>query len=136
MGRPAAAEGDKVTATDQHLILPPAPGATPVLVPHPFAGSLDGDLSGNVRIEGRWAATVDSTATNLPVHTPSGGTFVRPPANKGTVAAGSSGVRINGKKAARGGDAVRTCNDPADQPVGKITAAATSVRIGDRRPGP
>ena len=48
---------------------------------------------------------------------------------------GSPTVKINGKAAARHGDTVMTCNDPADQPVGKIVA----VGDGEHRmtsPGP
>ena len=36
MGAPAAKKGDRVTATDMHLIQPPVP-APPVLLPHPFS---------------------------------------------------------------------------------------------------
>jgi uncharacterized Zn-binding protein involved in type VI secretion len=128
MGRPAAKQGDRVTATDVHLIVTPA-GAT-VSTPHPFAGALDGDLSRDVRIMGRPAATAGSVASNNPPHAPIGGTFANPPANRGTVTAGSPTVRINGRPAARSGDQVVTCNDPVDLPAGTITAAGT-VRIGD-----
>ena len=38
-------------------------------------------------------------------------------------------VSINGKAAARNGDKVTTCNDPADLPVGSIIAVGT-VSIG------
>ncbi|HEX6861339.1 MAG TPA: PAAR domain-containing protein, partial [Thermoanaerobaculia bacterium] len=51
------------------------------------------------------------------------------PANKGTVKMGSATVKINGKAAARNGDAAETCNDPADLPVGTVVAAGT-VMIG------
>lgn len=128
MGQPAAKQGDRVVATDMHLVQPPAP-ATPALLPHPFGGALDGGLSPDVRIMGQPAATQGSTASNVPPHVPSGGTFVRPPANRGTVQLGSLTVRINGKPAARNGDVVLTCNDPADLPVGTVIAAGT-VLIG------
>ncbi|MEN3360506.1 MAG: hypothetical protein V7637_4488 [Mycobacteriales bacterium] len=127
MGLPAAALGDAVVATDLHAVVLPT-GAVAVL-PHPFAGQLDGGLSADVRIGGRAAATAGSTATNLPPHLPSGGAFQRPPTNRGTVQGGSVTVRVNGKPAARAGDAVVTCNDPADLPVGTIQAAGP-VRIG------
>ena len=80
---------------------------------------------------GRPAATVGSTAANTPPHlaTPPGATFQRPPANQGTIQAGSPTVRINGKAAARHGDPALTCNDPADLPVGSVLAAGT-VFIG------
>jgi uncharacterized Zn-binding protein involved in type VI secretion len=38
-------------------------------------------------------------------------------------------VQIGGQPAARNGDPVTTCNDPADAPVGQIVAAGT-VEIG------
>jgi uncharacterized Zn-binding protein involved in type VI secretion len=128
MGQPAAKQGDQVTATDMHLIQPPAPGP-PVLVPHPFTGVISGGTSGDVKIMGRPAAVQGSTADNLPPHLPLGGTFVKPPANKGTIQAGSQTVRINGKPAARSGDPAVTCNDPADLPAGTVVAAGT-VLIG------
>jgi uncharacterized Zn-binding protein involved in type VI secretion len=128
MGLPAAKQGDAVVATDMHMIQPPAP-ATPVLLPHPFTGVLDGGLSSDVTIMGKPAATQDSTATNNPAHVPSGGSFVRPPANRATVTRGSPTVAISGKPAARNGDPATTCNDPSDLPVGTVTAAGT-VLIG------
>jgi uncharacterized Zn-binding protein involved in type VI secretion len=127
MGQPAAKQGDQITALDTHLIQPPGP-TPPIPVPHPFNGVIDGALSATVNIEGRPAATTDSTATNMP-HIPQGGTFVRPPGNKGTIIMGSATVKINGKAAARSGDTAMTCNDPADLPVGKVVALGT-VLIG------
>jgi len=129
MGQLAAKQGDKVTATDQHLIQPPGT-SPPVSTPLPFAGIIDGGLSTNVNIMGLPAATKDSTATNIPAHMPVGGTFVNPPTNKATIIKGSATVSINGKPAARSGDAANTCNDPSDQPVGSVVAAGT-VSIGD-----
>jgi uncharacterized Zn-binding protein involved in type VI secretion len=129
MSRPAAKQGDRVLATDTHLIQPPPP-ATPLLVPgHVFSGVLDGKLSSDVTIEGKAAATVDSTATNTPPHIPLGGTFVNPPSNKGVVVTGSATVTINGKAAARAGDTAKTCNDPTDLPVGTVVAVS-KVLIG------
>jgi len=128
MGLPAAKQGDAVVATDMHMVQPPAP-ATPVLLPHPFTGVLDGGLSSDVTIMGKPAATQDSTATNNPAHVPSGGSFVTPPANRATVTRGSPTVAIGGKPAARNGDPATTCNDPSDLPVGTVTAAGT-VLIG------
>ncbi|MGF1580047.1 MAG: PAAR domain-containing protein [Gemmataceae bacterium] len=128
MGQPAAKQGDLVTATDTHLIQPPGP-SPPVLVPHPFVGILDTSLSTDVNIMGMPAAVVGSIATNNPPHVPIGGTFVVPPKNQGKVILGSVTVFINGKQAARSGDIVLTCNDPADLPVGAIQAVGT-VFIG------
>ena len=128
MGQPAAKQGDRITAIDTHLIQPPGP-SSPVPVPHPFSGIIDNSLSADVNIEGKPAATVNSTATNTPSHIPQGGSFVNPPQNKGEIILGSMTVFINGKGAARAGDTAKTCNDPVDAPVGTVVAAGT-VLIG------
>jgi len=128
MTPPAAKKGDRVLALDTHMIQPPGP-SSPVPTPHPFAGIIDGALSGDVKIQGQAAATVDSTATNTPSHSPIGGSFVNPPSNKGKITTGSGTVSINGKKAARAGDTAETCNDPKDLPVGTVVAMST-VNIG------
>ena len=130
MGQPAAKQGDRVIATDTHIVLIPSPGGPiPTPLPHPFSGTIDGGLSPDVNIEGKPAAVLGSTATNTPAHVPLGGPFQKPPANRGTILLGSSSVFINGKPAARAGDAALTCNDPADLPVGTVVAAG-AVRIG------
>ncbi|HEV2705510.1 MAG TPA: PAAR domain-containing protein [Pyrinomonadaceae bacterium] len=132
MGQPAAKQGDKVVATDTHIVMvPQATGPVPTPLPHPFSGILNGGLSSNVKIMGMAAATVDSTADNTPPHvpTPPGTSFQKPPSNKATVKVGSPTVKINGKMAARNGDTAATCNDPADLPAGKIIAVGT-VLIG------
>lgn len=128
MGLPAAKEGDTIFAIDTHIVIVLE---APVPLPHPFKGTINGNLSRNVRIMGRPAATVGSTATNIPPHipTPPGISFEKPPANKGTIQFGSSTVKINGKMAARSGDTAMTCNDPVDLPAGKVIAVGT-VLIG------
>jgi uncharacterized Zn-binding protein involved in type VI secretion len=128
VGQPAAKQGDQVTANDVHLIQPPGPTA-PAPVPHPFSGIIDGALSGDVSIEGRPAATVNSTAANTPPHLPVGGTFVVPPTNRATIVRGSLTVLVNGRPAARSGDTALTCNDPVPLPVGTVVATST-VLIG------
>jgi uncharacterized Zn-binding protein involved in type VI secretion len=109
---------------------PPAP-PVPTPLPHPFTGIIGGQLSGDVNIMGLAAATVDSTADNTPPHipTPPGTAFQAPPSNKGTITMGSTTVFINGKGAARNGDVAKTCNDPADLPIGQVIAVGT-VLIG------
>lgn len=130
MGQPAAKQGDRIMATDTHIVLIPAgSGTIPTPLPHPFTGIIDGALSSDVNIMGKPAATVDSTATNTPAHVPQGGPFQKTPSNKGTIKMGSTTVKINGKMAARNGDMAMTCNDPADLPVGKVVAVGT-VTIG------
>ena len=130
MGQPAAKQGDKVVATDTHIILVPSPsGSVPTPLPHPFSGIINGNLSANVKIMGLPAATVGSTAQNLPPHIPQGGPFQKPPSNRATIQIGSPTVKINSKPAVRNGDTAITCNDPVDLPVGKVVAVGT-VMIG------
>lgn len=132
MGMPAAKQGDKIVGIDIHIVLiptPPVGQTTPTPLPHPFNGNIDGNLSNDVKIMGKPAATVDSTATNTPSHVPQGGSFQKPPSNKATIKMGSPTVKINGKMAARNGDIAMTCNDPSDLPVGTVIATGT-VNIG------
>jgi uncharacterized Zn-binding protein involved in type VI secretion len=131
MGQPAAKQGDRVVAVDTHIVMVPGTPPVPTPLPHPFAGIISGGLSTDVKISGRPAATVGSTADNTPPHLPTapGTAFQRPPANKATIQQGSQTVKINGKPAARTGDKALTCNDPADQPAGTVVATGT-VMIG------
>jgi uncharacterized Zn-binding protein involved in type VI secretion len=133
MGQPAAKQGDQILATDTHIVMVPAPPGSPVPtpLPHPFVGMINGNLSTNVNIMGRAAATVDSTADNMPPHLPAppGNAFQKPPSNKATIKRGSTTVNINGKMAARNGDPAMTCNDPVDLPAGTVAATGT-VFIG------
>jgi uncharacterized Zn-binding protein involved in type VI secretion len=126
MGMPAAKQGDQIIATDIHIVNIPSPGGpVPTPLPHPFTGIIDGNLSQNVKIMGMPAATVDSTASNMPPHIPQGGPFQNNPANKATIKMGSAKVKINGKMAARNGDTAMTCNDPSDLAVGTVIAVGT-----------
>jgi uncharacterized Zn-binding protein involved in type VI secretion len=130
MGMPAAKQGDKILATDIHIVMIPSPtGQIPTPLPTPFNGSIDGSLSQNVKIMGKPAATANSTATNSPSHIPQGGNFQKQPSNKATILIGSPTVKINGKMAARNGDTAMTCNDPSDMSLGKVIATGT-VYIG------
>jgi len=130
MRRNAVKHGDTIVATDTHVVMIPTPGGpVPTPLPHPFTGQIDGGLSHDVTIEGQAAATVGSTATNVPEHVPLGGPFQSPPENRGEVQTGSATVFINGKAAARHGDTATTCNDPSRAPVGTVVAAG-SVFIG------
>jgi len=128
MGQPAAKQGDQITSVDTHLIQPPGP-SSPVPTPHPFSGIIDNALSSDVKIQGMFAATLNSTATNTPSHIPIGGSFVKPPTNQAQIIKGSATVNINSKGAARAGDTALTCNDPVDAPVGTVVAVST-VMIG------
>ena len=131
MGQPAAKEGDKIIAVDTHIYMIPAPPGPPVPMPlpSPFDGMITGNLSTNVKIMGMPAATLGSTADNIPPHLPQGGPFQKPPTNKGQIIIGSPTVMINNTPAARNGDTAMTCNDPVDLPVGKVVAVGT-VMIG------
>jgi uncharacterized Zn-binding protein involved in type VI secretion len=130
MGQPAAKQGDTIVGIDLHLVVIPSPPGTASL-PHPFSGTIGGGLSGDVKIMGQAAATVDSTADNAPPHlpTPPGTAFVNAPANKATITRGSQTVKINGKAVARAGDPASTCQDPKDQETGTVVASGT-VFIG------
>lgn len=133
MGVPIAKQQDQVVAVDTHIVMvPTAGGPVPVPLPHPFAGQLDGALATSVKVSGKAVATVDSTASKQPSHTPTppGASFQKPPANRGTVQLGSATVKVQGKMVARAGDTVLTCNDPADAPVGKIVAVGTVLAGG------
>jgi uncharacterized Zn-binding protein involved in type VI secretion len=134
MGQPAAKQGDKIiAAADIHIVMVPSPPGSPVPtpLPHPFSGTLDGNLSSDVKIMGMAAATVGSTATNSPPHipTPPGVSFQSPPENKGTIMMGSATVKINGKMAARSGDQARTCGTPPNL-AAQVVAAPGTVMIG------
>lgn len=132
MGLPAANANSTVVATDTHIVLVPSPGGpVPTPLPHAFNGRMSGGLVATVKIAGQPAAVVDSTADNVPAHvpTPPGTAFQKPPGNSASVMLGSLTVKIGGKGAARNGDPAKTCNDPADAPVGQVVAAGT-VKIG------
>lgn len=133
MGNPAANKNSIVQAIDTHIVLVPSPGGpVPTPLPHPFVGAFQSALATTVNIAGQPAATVDSVANNQPAHipTPPGVSFQKPPANQGAVMLGSTTVKICGKMAARLSDTVKTCNDPADAPVGQIITGVPTVMIG------
>jgi uncharacterized Zn-binding protein involved in type VI secretion len=130
MGQPAAKQGDQILATDTHIVMIPSPGGpVPTPLPHPFTGQINDALSSDVNIDGQPAAVQGSKAANMPAHIPQGGPFQSPPSNQAEIMMGSATVFINGKPAARNGDAAMTCNDPADLPVGTVLALGT-VMIG------
>jgi uncharacterized Zn-binding protein involved in type VI secretion len=130
MGQPAAKEGDRVVATDTHIVMIPSPsGQVPTPLPNPFAGEINGNLSEDVFIEGKAAAFDGSTASNSPAHIPTGGNFQQEPSNEATVKVSSGTVYVNGNLLAQNGDTAETCNDPADAPIGSVIATGT-VMVG------
>lgn len=130
MGQPVAKEGDRVTATDTHIVLVPSPaGPVPTPLPSPFVGVIDGALSPTVKADDKPVATDGSTATNQPAHVPAGGSFQVPPSNRATILAPAGSVFADGRVLAKNGDTAMTCNDPADLPIGKVIAVST-VLVG------
>jgi uncharacterized Zn-binding protein involved in type VI secretion len=124
---------DRIIAIDLHIVMIPAPPGPPVPtpLPSPFAGTINGSCSTNVKIMGQPAAVMGSTAMNTPSHIPAGGPFQKPPTNQGKILLGSPNVRINGKPAARLGDPAMTCGDPTDLPGGTVvTVGVPTVMIG------
>ncbi len=122
---PAAKQNDQVVGVDTHIIMIPSPGGpVPTPLPHPFAGMLDGQLSTSVKIMGMPAATVSSTASNMPPHIPQGGPFQKPPMNKGEIIMGSPNVMIdNGGGGGGGGSGAGS------------GAAAASSQAGEQQEG-
>lgn len=131
MSQPAARKDDQVLATDIHIVMMPSPGGeVPTPLPHPFIGKITSGVSTNVKINGKPAAMQGCEVQNSPSHIAMGPRFQKNPTNKGTIMAGSPTVLVNGKPAARLGDTVMTCNDPADMPMGKIIVGSPTVLIG------
>ena len=108
----AARLGDAVAGTTagEHA------GHVPPHPPMAFSGEIAGGCSPNVFINGLPAATVDSVTTERDGCCGSG---------QGSVRAGSGTVFINGKPAARKGDALN-----AHSGSGRVTAGSGSVFIG------
>ncbi len=126
-----ARQGDSVAGTDIHIVMIPTPaGQVPTPLPHPFGAKIGGATSLNVSYDGKPAAMVNSVTNNSPAHIPQGGTFQAAPSNQGKIMMGSATVFVNGKQAARQGDKVLTCNDPAPLPAGTIVAGSPTVIIG------
>ena len=123
----AARQGDPVSGTDQHIIVPFS--GTPAPVGHPFSGTITQDCSRDVLINGKGAATQGSAATNTVPHLPQGGSFQSPPSNRGTIDGGSATVLVNSKPLARRDDKVSTCDDLHIPGNSTITSASTDVEV-------
>jgi uncharacterized Zn-binding protein involved in type VI secretion len=126
MGMPAANAQSTLMATDTHIVMIPSPGGPiPTPLPSPFVGMLNLQTAPTVNVGGQPSAVVGTQAQNNPPHIPAGGPFQKPPANLGEVTMGSSTVFFGGKAAARATDMAKTCNDPAEMPIGQIIAGGT-----------
>lgn len=133
MGNPLATQTSPVMAADLHIVMVPTPGGpVPTPLPHVFSGQIISGTAQTVLTGGLPTATLNSTAQNLPPHlpTPPGTVFQSPPSNQGTVTIASPTVLIGGQGAARLGDTVTTCNDPADLPAGTIINGSPTVLVG------
>ncbi|MEX2375480.1 MAG: PAAR domain-containing protein [Dehalococcoidia bacterium] len=131
MGQPAARKNDPVLGIDIHIIMIPTPGGeVPTPLPHPFSGKITDGCSTNVKIEGQPAAVQGCKVKNNMNHIPMGPRFQKNPTNEGDIMLGSFTVKINGKPAARMGDMVKTCNDPAPLPTAHVLKGANKVLIG------
>lgn len=131
MGQPAASQNDNVVGVDIHIVMIPNPsGETPTPLPHPFAGKITNGCSTDVKIKGKPAAVVGAEVKADMNHIPFGPRFQKNPDNKGKIKLGSFTVKINGKNAARLGDMVETCNDPAPMPSSSIVKGEPTVLIG------
>jgi uncharacterized Zn-binding protein involved in type VI secretion len=133
----AAKKDDRIRNTDTHIVMVPSgSGQTPTsLAGHRFDAPLTENLSSNVLIEGKPAATVGSVArTTLLEHPPTapGVAYQVAPNFEGRITMGSTTVFINGKAAARAGDPALTCNDPPLPPpgAGSVVVTRSSVNIG------
>src|SRR5215831_17183166 len=126
MGQPAAKKGDTIRGMDLHLLQ--FPNGAQTMVPFVFQSIISDKVSTNVRILGAPAAMKGSTRKNTPEHKlalPPGADFVIQPNNQGTIANGSTTVRINGKPAARNSDTADTCHDAPGAPA--LVVATGSV---------
>jgi uncharacterized Zn-binding protein involved in type VI secretion len=126
MGQPAAKQGDQITATHIHTVTMPGAPPTSVSLTFPFSGIINSGCSADVNIEGKPAATQNSVAANSPPHIPAGGFFTPQPSDSAQIQSGSTSVSINGKPAARSGDAAMAC----DLPGAQVVAPPGSVSIG------
>jgi uncharacterized Zn-binding protein involved in type VI secretion len=126
MGKPIAKEDDRIVGVDIHIVLVPSgSGTTPTPTPMPFSGKISQQLSPTIFVDNKAAAVKGSVAENQPAHVPTGGSFQKPPSNRGTIDSGSGTVFMDNQEVARAGDTAKTCNDPADAPKGLVVAQGT-----------
>ncbi len=131
-GKQIAKEDDKVMGFDVHImVVPSGNGTANVPLPHPFIGKLKDDLSKDVKLKDKKAATKDSVAKHddsMHLQLPGTIKFQNNPKKEGKVTGGtSSKVKINGKEAAVIGSQVSTCNDVGAQNNSTIIAMGASI---------
>ncbi|MBQ8680600.1 MAG: hypothetical protein IJ530_12700 [Treponema sp.] len=131
-GKQIAVQGDKVMGFDTHImVVPSGSGTTTVPLPHPFIGKLKDELSKDVKIKDKNAATKDSVAKHddsMHLQLPGTIKFQNNPKKEGKVTGGtSSKVKINGKETAVIGSQVTTCNDVGAQNNSAIIAPGASI---------
>jgi uncharacterized Zn-binding protein involved in type VI secretion len=124
MPKAVAKKGDRITATDTHLVIP-ASGGPPVPTPLPYNGVLQQDLCTSVFSQQQAVAVVGSTSVMSPGHIVAPNSFANPPSNEGHVFIASQTVYAEHKAVARDGDVAKTCNDPTDLPVGTVVASGS-----------
>jgi uncharacterized Zn-binding protein involved in type VI secretion len=129
MGQPAVVMGDRINGTcSVHQMPNPSSGAPQPAPPMPFSAPLLQGLSTKVQIGGKAAAIVGSNGYNTPPHVGlhASDPCMAPTSQSGRVMAGSTSVLIEGKPAARSGDACTMC---AGLP-GQLVGTASTVLIG------
>ncbi|WP_130014281.1 PAAR domain-containing protein [Serinicoccus sediminis] len=129
MGTPAAVVGDRITGTCVGHLVPAPMGATAPAPPLPFTAPVLQGTAPSVLIQGRPAVVVGSAGVNsLSPHAglhPSD-PFMTPVQQRGTVAAGSTTVLIEGRGAASTGARCQLCLAP----VGLLQGSVTTVLLG------
>lgn len=134
MRQPAARKDDRIVGNDIHLVLEQVGNVvTQKQLSLEFNGIIDGGVSSSVRVNGKPAAMVKSTATNTPAHETQlapNQSFPAPPSNSGKITNGSQTVRINGQPAARAGDPAETCHEFAGPAPTVVVGGLPSVFIG------
>jgi uncharacterized Zn-binding protein involved in type VI secretion len=137
MRQPAAKSGDQIVSGSLHthfMIVPGSP--SPVPREYPCTWQISKNLSPNVNIERQPAATEHSGGQHSgdqahKVMPPATGFASAPPTmDQAEITKGSGSVKINGKAAARSGDACTTCHEPVGDSSGKVVSSC-SVWIGD-----
>lgn len=113
----AARKGDSISGTtdSNHVIIGYDGEGSPIYGSSSISGSISGNCSSNVFINGQQAAFVGSTTTETD----------QQDMGSGSISSGSSKVYINGNRVARNGDAISPHTGTAN-----ITSGSSNVIIG------